>query len=64
MFKTVKIEFTETNSAVNANVKVEYEMTDQESEKYLNDEIFKESTDLFDKASSYAELKTMRKIKR
>jgi hypothetical protein len=63
MNKAVKIEFTETNSAVNASVKVEYQMSSEESEKYLNDEILKESTELFDKANAYASLKTMRKIK-
>jgi hypothetical protein len=62
MKKNIKIEFSESSKTVNATVKIEYELNDDESEKYLNDDILKESMNLFDKAQSYATNKTMRKI--
>jgi hypothetical protein len=62
MKKTIKIEFSESSKNVNADVKIEYELNEEESEKYLNSDILKESIELFDKANRYAIDKTLRKI--
>jgi predicted solute-binding protein len=62
MKKTIKIEFSESSKNVNADVKIEYELNEEESEKYLNSDILKESIELFDKANAYAINKTLRKI--
>ena len=63
MKKIIKIEFSESQRSVNADVKIEYELDEKDvSEKYINDNILKEAIELFDKAQAYSTNKTMRKM--
>ena len=55
--KTVKIEFNELSKSVTANIKIEYNDEEVDNEKALS-----EAKELFDKAYSYAQTKTMQKI--
>lgn len=59
MKKRVRINFSETTKAVQCDVSIEYE---GESETIINDEVLKETEDLFQKALSKTGSLTVKKL--
>jgi len=61
MKKRIKITFSENTKSVLAETTIEYELENEETEKYINKDILQETKQLYDEAQAYAKIKTLSK---